>query len=132
MTVLDTPDQRAALQALLVLGAADIDALPWQPVPGCPGVAQKELWRFDSYVEALIRLEPGATTPGAPHLAAHHHIWVVSGSATIAGHPVGPSSYLHVPPGAWHPFEDVGPQGCVVLQMHRPHPPREAEALVAP
>jgi hypothetical protein len=36
---------------------------------------------------------------------------------------------MHVPPGARHPVSQIGPEGCTVLQMHRPHPPREAELL---
>lgn len=122
-----TTDQmnRDALGSLVVLEPADIDRLPWQPVTGCPGVEEKELWRFDDFVHALIRLAPGASTPGRPHLAADHHIWVISGTATIAGRSIAPGSYAHVPSATAHPI-DAGPQGCTLLQMHRPHPPREA------
>jgi hypothetical protein len=27
----------------------------------------------------------------------------------------------HVPPGAGHGVRDVGPEGCELLRMHRPH-----------
>ena len=80
---------------------------------------------------AFIRYEPNAATPGAPHLAAHHHIWVVSGAAEVAGRRLVAGSYVHVPPGSGHPVENVGREACTILQMHRPHPPREAELLVA-
>lgn len=124
---LDTEKQ--ALQDLLALNPVEIDLLPWQPVDGCPGVHEKVLWRFADYVQALIRYEPGASTPGEPHLVAHHHIWVVSGAATIAGRRLTAGSYMHVPPGVVHRIADIGPEGCTILQMHRPHAPLEAELV---
>jgi quercetin dioxygenase-like cupin family protein len=120
---------RAALDLLFTIDAKQIDQLPWAPVPGCVGVDQKILWRFGDFVQALIRYEPGGSSRGEPHLAAHHHIWVVSGAATIGGRHLEAPSYLHVPPGVAHGVRDVEPEGCVLLQMHRPHPPREAETL---
>ena len=121
---------RASLEQLVALNAMEIDGLPWEPVPDCPGVYEKELWRLGDFVQALIRYNTGATTMGKPLLAGHEHIWVVSGAATIAGRRMLAGSYLHVPPGQRHPVEDVGPEGCTLLQMHRPHAPVEAEQLV--
>jgi len=103
-----------------VLGPADIDRLPWTPVPGCTGVRMTELWRSRDVHDALIAYEPGADTPGPPHPGAHHHIWVLSGSASIAGRRVVAGSYVHVPPGTAHRIAEVGPEGCVLLQLHRP------------
>jgi glyoxylate utilization-related uncharacterized protein len=123
---------RASLENLYSVNPDEIDALPWEPVAECPGVDAKTLWRLGDFVEALIRYQPGASTTGEPHLAAHHHIWVVAGAATIAGRALSAGSYVHVPPGAQHAIRDVGPSGCMILQMHRPHPPREAESLAAP
>lgn len=120
---------REALENLYAIDPQEIEDLPWEPVPRCPGVHEKTLWRFGDFVQALIRYQPEASTPGLPHLAAHHHIWVVSGAATVAGRRLVAGSYMHVPPGVLHPVKDVGPAGCTFLQMHRPHPPREAETL---
>ncbi len=120
---------REALESLLALNPVEIDLLPWRQVDGYPGVFEKVLWRFGDYVQALIRYEPGAGTPGEPHLVAHHHIWVVSGAATIARRRLVAGSYMHVPPGVVHRVEDVGPEGATLLQMHRPHAPLEAEVL---
>jgi hypothetical protein len=114
------------LDTLLSLSPADLDRLPWRPVVSCPGVRAKELWRLGDAVDALIAYEPGASTPGAPHLSAHHHIWVVSGAATIAGRRLTAGSYVYVPSGVTHPIGDVGDEGCTLLQMHRPYPAREA------
>jgi mannose-6-phosphate isomerase-like protein (cupin superfamily) len=121
---------REALENLYSVDAHQIDELPWESVPRCPGVQEKTLWRFADFVVALIRYQPNASTPGAPHLAAHHHIWVVSGVAEMAGRQLVAGSYVHVPPGARHSVENVGHEACTLLQMHRPHPPREAESLV--
>jgi hypothetical protein len=122
---------REALEALYSVDPHQIDELPWEPVPRCPGVHEKTLWRFGDIVEALIRFQPNATTPGVPHLAAHHHIWVVSGAARVAGRRLVAGSYMHVPPGARHPVDEVGDEGFTILQMHRPHAPSEADSLLA-
>jgi uncharacterized RmlC-like cupin family protein len=108
--------------AAIMLGPTEIGQLPWQSVPGCPGVEEKELWRSGDMVDALIRFEPGSATPGRHHRAGHHHIWVISGAATIADRRVVAGSYVYVPPNVDHPIHDVGEDGCVVLQMHRPSP----------
>jgi anti-sigma factor ChrR (cupin superfamily) len=108
--------------AAIMLGPTEIGRLPWQPVPGCPGVEEKELWRSGDLVDALIRYAPGAATPGRHHRAGHHHIWVISGAASIAGRHLVAGSYAYIPPNVEHPIHDVGEDGCVVLQMHRPSP----------
>lgn len=125
-----TLSARESLKLLWVVDADDVDEMPWTPVPRSPGVHEKVLWHFANYVEALIKLEPGAVIDGAPHLAASHHIWVVSGSASIAGRLLSAGSYVHVPPGVSHPIVAVGPEGATLLQMHRPHPSRESARLV--
>jgi hypothetical protein len=107
---------------LLVMRPADIDAVPTQPVPGCPGVTVTELWRSGDLHDTLIAYRPGAATPGCPHTGADHHIWVVRGSALIAGQRIGAGSYVHVPPGVSHPILAADPQGCLLLQVHRPVP----------
>lgn len=111
---------RPAPDTLLVLSPGEVDRLPWTPVPGCPGVRATELWRSGDIHDVLISYEPGAGTPGVPHPGAHHHIWVVAGSASIAGRRVVAGSYVHVPPATAHPITEVGAEGCALLQMHRP------------
>jgi hypothetical protein len=109
-------------EALTTLDPTDIETLPWRPVTGCPGVRAAELWRSGHSVDALIAYEPMASTPGQPHPAANHHIWVVSGAARLAGRHLTAGSYAYVAPGVAHPIGDVGPEGCVILQIHRPLP----------
>ena len=120
---------RQALGELFSLDSAQVESLPWEPVPDCPGAARKVLWQLGSFVQALLHYEPGAQGGGQAHLAAHHHMWVVSGAATIAGRRLTAGSYMHVPPGVDHPVTDVSADGLVLLQMHRPHAPVEAEHL---
>lgn len=119
------------LHELHILDAGQIAAMPWQRIACCEGVEQKVLWSLGGFTQALIRYAPGSGTPGAPHLAAHHHVWVGEGDITFAGRRLTAGSYAHVPPGVAHAATDVGEHGCTLLQMHRPHPPREAELLTA-
>jgi len=126
---MSTDTDRAALTTLALLPADEVQRLPWVPVPACPGVDEKTLWQFGDFVVALVRYSPGSSSPGRGHLVAHHHIWVVSGSCTMAGRRLEAGSYGHVPPGVEHGVREVGPEGCVILQIHRPHPPQEAELM---
>jgi ChrR-like protein with cupin domain len=121
-----TDISRQAITSFLALTAESIRRLPYRDVPLCPGVTEKELWRFGSYVQALLKYEPGASTPGVQHLAAHHHTWVVEGAATIAGRRMPQGSYAHIPPEVAHPIVADSTTGCLLLQMHRPHAPQEA------
>ena len=102
------------------LGPGEIDRLPLSPVAKVAGVRVRELWRRGDFVDALIVYAAGAATPGQPHIAAHHHIWVVSGEATIAGRRLAAGSYVYVPPGVAHPIS-AAEAGCALLQMHRPY-----------
>jgi hypothetical protein len=98
-----TPDLlqgRDALTLLYSLEAQEIEALAWEDVPACTGVQQKVLWRLGGF----------------------------SGTVTIAGRRLAAGSYMHVPPGVGHEAT-AGDAGCTLLQMHRPHPPTEADLL---
>lgn len=130
MSAVSVLSERESLETLFAVNPVEIDGLPWVEVAGSPGVHQKVLWRLGTYVQALIRYEPGAETPGRPHHAAHHHIWVVSGAGTIAGRRLVAGSYMHVPPEVHHAVHGVGPDGLTLLQMHRPHAPVEVDHLL--
>jgi mannose-6-phosphate isomerase-like protein (cupin superfamily) len=111
---------RDDLGQLRVLDSAAVEALPWEPRPGLEGVSHKVLWRSGDVVVGLMRFEPGASEPGHAHHAAHHHLWVVSGSATVAGEELSSGGYAYIPPGVQHATTDVGPEGCVLLFTYRP------------
>jgi hypothetical protein len=114
-----TIHRHAVIEPLMSLDPADIDHLPWWPVPECPGVVVKELRATGDLHDTLISYGPGCATPGRPHLNARQHIWVISGSASVAGRPLAAGSYVYVPAGAAHPIT-AGAAGCLLLQMHLP------------
>jgi mannose-6-phosphate isomerase-like protein (cupin superfamily) len=106
-----------------ILDPGRIEQLAWKAVPGCPGVRAAELRSAGEVHDALIAYQPGAGTPGQPHTGVSHHIWVVSGSATIAGGRVSAGFYVYVPAGTSHPVNEVGPEGCTLLQIIGVEPP---------
>jgi hypothetical protein len=103
-----------------VLRPSEIAAGDWRPVADSPGVDQLELERCGDFVHSLVRYRPLSRTPGHPHLAAYHHLWVVAGSALVSGRPVTAGTYLTIPPGAGHAISAPGADGCVVLWIHCP------------
>ena len=110
---------------LRVLDSAAVEAIEWEPLDDLPGVMHKVLWRSGDIVLGLIHLEPGASEPGPPHLAAQHHFYVVQGRCTIAGRPLTEGSYAYIPPETHHPTTDVGPDGATVFFTYRPLAERE-------
>ncbi|MEV0267873.1 cupin domain-containing protein [Hamadaea sp. NPDC050747] len=93
---------------------------PWTSVAGCPGVYVKELSRRHDLVDVLLRFEPGASTPGRPHMGIEQHIWVLEGEVSVGSHRLSDGAYIVVPPGAAHPIAAAGAKGCLLLQSHIP------------
>jgi hypothetical protein len=124
MSALTVQEVRDDLDRLIAYNPVEIDGLGWEPMADLPGVSHKVLWRHGDIVQGMLHYQPGASSPGEAHLAAHHHLWIVSGAATIAGRRLTAGSYAHIPPGVEHPTEDVGPEGCTILMMYRPNAPR--------
>src|SRR5690348_1057267 len=108
----------ATSDAATTLAAADIELMDWQPVPGHPGVWHKTLRHSGTGGAALIRFDPGASTPGHPHPDAEHHIWVLYGEATVAGRAVLTGGYAYVPAGELHPIRNTGPTALQLVQIH--------------
>ena len=125
-----TTQVRDDLGRLLVLDAAEVSALPWEPLRDHVGVHAKTLWRSGDVAVGLIRVDPGAEKPAHVHYGAHHHILVVSGSVTMLGRPLQAGAYLYVPPGVEHEVTAVGPDGCTFFYTFRPleTPPRPSLA----
>jgi len=111
---------RDDLGRLLVQHARDIESTPWENLRELPGVWQKILWRSGDVTIGLIRVDAGAEKPPHVHHGAHHHIWLVSGSATMVGEHLDEGSYIYIPPGVEHEVVDVGPDGCVFFYTYRP------------
>lgn len=110
---------RNDLGHLLVRSAAEIDAMPWEPI-GTPGVEHKVLWQSGDVVIGLIRVAAGARKPEHVHLGAHHHIFLTHGVCDMVGRTVGSGSYVYIPPGVPHAVDNVGPDGCEFLYTYRP------------
>lgn len=125
MTQVESP-MRDDLGRLMVLAAQDVDALAWEPMPEQTGVFSKVLWRSGDVAIGLIRVDAGAEKAAHIHHGAHHHIWVVSGSATMVGEPLTAGSYIYIPPGVQHEVTDVGPQGVTFFYTYRPVEVRRA------
>ncbi|MCU0266939.1 MAG: hypothetical protein MUC45_12660 [Actinomycetia bacterium] len=118
--------ERNDLGILRLLSTAEIEAIPWEPLHDLPGVTHKILWRSGDITLGLIHLDPGASEPGPPHYAAHHHFFVVQGTCSIAGRPLAAGSYAYIPPETEHPTTDVGPEGATVFFTYRPLGPKQA------
>lgn len=116
---------------LMVLDTDQVDALAWSPMPGQTGVWSKILWRSGDVAIGLIRVDAGAEKAAHVHHGAHHHIWIVSGSATIVGRALAAGSYVHIPPGFEHEVTAVGPAGVTFFYTYRPVEIRRGEPQLA-
>lgn len=123
---------RDDLGRLLVRHSAAIATDAWENLRDLPGVGQKILWRSGDVTIGLIRVDPGAEKPAHVHHGAHHHIWMVSGEATMVGQRVDAGSYVYIPPGVEHEVTDVGPDGCVFFYTYRPLEKATERESVAP
>jgi quercetin dioxygenase-like cupin family protein len=94
------------------------DSLAWHPLDPFEGVDQKLLWRSGESVAGIMRIGPGGVVSPHAHVLAHHHMWVIDGTAEMLGERVGPGTYLHIPAGVEHGVRDVGEDGCTVLYLY--------------
>lgn len=119
MTQVENP-VRDDLGRLMVLGASDVEALAWEPMEGQSGVFSKTLWRSGDVAIGLIRVDAGFEKAVHVHHGAHHHIWVVSGAATMVGEQVTAGAYVYIPPGVEHEVTHVGSDGVTFFYTYRP------------
>ena len=109
---------RDDLGKVLVATGAEIDDMPWSTLMA--GVHQKILWQSGDTTLGLMKVDPGHENPEHVHHAAHHHILVLSGEATMIGKRVGPGSYVYIPPTVAHAVTEVGAEGCTFFYTYRP------------
>lgn len=119
MTQVENP-VRDDLGRLMVLAAEDVDAIAWEPMAEQTGAFSKALWRSGDVAIGLIRVDAGAEKAAHVHHGAHHHIWVISGSATMVGQALTAGSYVYIPPGVLHEVTTVGSQGITFFYTYRP------------
>ncbi len=67
-------------------------------------------------------VDPGGSLEPHRHTRAAHHIWVLSGHASISGEGVGPGAYVHIPAGVEHGIAHAGPEGCRMLYLYIEEP----------
>jgi mannose-6-phosphate isomerase-like protein (cupin superfamily) len=104
--------------ATVVADPAAIARLPWEPLPGFDHVTNRLLWRSGRSQCGIMHIPPGAEVSPHVHQRAHHHVWVLEGSAVLLGVRVVPGTYTHIPATVEHGFTDPGPKGCTVLYLY--------------
>jgi mannose-6-phosphate isomerase-like protein (cupin superfamily) len=104
--------------AAILIDPATLEALPWHDLPGFDHVTYKLLWQSGRSVSGIMRIPPGAEVSSHAHQHAHHHVWVLDGSAMMLGSRFGPGSYLHIPATVEHSITDPGPTGCTILYLY--------------
>ncbi|HSP38891.1 MAG TPA: cupin domain-containing protein [Frankiaceae bacterium] len=102
-----------------VLGTAVVESLSWQPLARLGAAQVKTLMQTSDSVAGLLRLDPGTTENAHVHADAHHHGWVLRGSATVGGAEISTGSYFHIPAGVRHAISDVGPDGCELFFVYQ-------------
>lgn len=103
--------------AAVVLDAASIERLPWQRLHGLHDARTRVLWRKGRSLAGILTVAPREELSEHAHPEAHHHVWVLSGSATILGLHVSEGSYVHIPAGMAHAIEDVSDEGLTMLYL---------------
>jgi quercetin dioxygenase-like cupin family protein len=102
-----------------VLSPALVQSLSWQPLTRLGALEVKTLLETSDSVAGLLRLDPGTTENAHAHADAHHHGWVLRGSAKVNGVEVEEGSYFHIPAGVRHAISDVGPVGCELFFVYQ-------------
>ena len=105
----------------LVLTAGDIAAMPLVALdPTIPGVAHRIVWRSNSSVAGVMKIDAGQHLGRHTHRSNHHHMWIVDGSAEIVGKLVGPGGYVHIPAGVEHDLDARSTTGCTIFYLYLP------------
>lgn len=102
----------------VVLTAAQIDERPSTPLGDDPAVTHRVLWQDGESMAGVLTLEAGHRLGEHAHRVNHHHLWVLSGGATILGTEVGPGSYVHVPARVDHDIDATSTEGCTVFYLY--------------
>jgi quercetin dioxygenase-like cupin family protein len=101
----------------VLVSREELNAMAWEPDPRLgAGISHKLLWHSGDSVGGVMRIEPGGCLAAHTHRRAHHHLWVINGSAIVLGRQLGAGSYIHVPAGVEHTI--ASPTGCQFLYFY--------------
>lgn len=101
----------------VLVSREELNAMEWELDPRLgQGVSHKVLWRAGDSVGGVMRIEPGGYLAAHTHRRAHHHLWIVNGSALLLGRELGAGSYAHVPAGVEHRIASTN--GCQFLYLY--------------
>lgn len=100
------------------LSPSDVAALPWESLGSIDGAHNKVLWRDDTSMAGVLRVDGGHRLGAHTHRVNHHHVWVLEGRAKVVGDELGPGSYAHVPAGVEHDIDASGTDGCTVFYLY--------------
>lgn len=96
----------------------EIAAVPRKPLGDVVGVENALLWTDGTSVTGILNVDAGARLGRHTHRTHLHHMWVLSGEAVIADTPVGPGSYVQVPPGIEHDIDATDTDGVTVYYAY--------------
>ena len=102
----------------VVITGSEVEALPSKRLSHTAGVTHRVLWESGASMAGVMDVEAGHRLGRHAHRANHHHIWVLSGRATILDVEVGPGSYVHVPAGVTHDIDATATDGCSVFYLY--------------
>lgn len=102
-----------------LLDAAAIAQLTSEPFGPNPGAATNTvLWRNDTSMAGLLTVTAGQRLGAHRHERNHHHMWVLSGAARVAGARLDAGGYAHIPAGVEHDIDATGTDGCTVFYLY--------------
>jgi quercetin dioxygenase-like cupin family protein len=110
-------DDKEPIMKETVLDRAQVQAAVLNRTEGPGGVHRAILWEQGGSTAGLLALDSGVSMPEHTHRGHCHHVWVVSGTATVLGRQLEPRSYFYVPPGTPHATE-AGPDGCELFYLY--------------
>ena len=107
-----------AVAAPVILDPTGIERLPWRQLHGQRAAVTRVLWQQGDSLAGIIRLDPGEELPSHAHAEAHHHVWVLTGTARILGEGLPEGSYVHIPAGVEHAVAAIGPEPLTMLYLY--------------
>ena len=103
-----------------VLDGTAIAQLTSEPFGPRPSAATNTvLWHDGASMAGLLTVTAGERLGAHTHHRNHHHIWVVSGAARIAGQLLAEGGYAHIPAGVEHDIDATGTAGCTVFYLYQ-------------